>query len=179
MAKMRVSVDTGALDMRLLTPEGIRESLRKTGYKYMLQVRKRTRRGESVDGGSFRPYSPAYAENKQQAGRMGRNYWLRMTGQMLSSMVVNVIGRVMTVTFEGTRMAQGFRKNKTRNKAKRETQPLTYSDRGEGREVSNALLAWANNKLRPFVGVNGKELRELGDFLRRELRKSIRKTRPA
>uniref|UniRef100_A0A6M3XGZ3 Tail protein n=1 Tax=viral metagenome TaxID=1070528 RepID=A0A6M3XGZ3_9ZZZZ len=175
MSKLRVTVNAKGLDTKLLSEQAIRDALRGVGYKYMLQVRKRTERGESVDGGTFKPYSPKYEERKTLAGRMGRNYWLRMTGQMMSSMIVSVVGRMVTVTFEGTRMVQSFRR-----KGPSKARPLTFSDRPGG-QVSNALIAWANNRIRPFVGVNQKELAELRDFLRRTLAKAIRssKTQPA
>lgn len=195
MSKLRVTVNTKGLNTKLLSEQAIRDALRGVGYKYMLQVRKRTERGESVDGGTFKPYSPKYEEQKTLAGRMGRNYWLRMTGQMMSSMIVNVVGRMVAVTFEGTRMVQSFRGGGKRRAWLKEaarlgsmraeaslagTSPLTYSDRPGG-QVSNALIAWANDRIRPFVGVNQKELVELRDFLRRALAKAIRssKTQPA
>lgn len=206
---IRVTVNTRGLDKKLMTEEVVKQALRRTGMKYMLQVRRRVKRGESVDGGAFKPYSQSYEENKAAAGRLGSNYWLRMTGQMLSSMVVNVIGKLMTVTFEGTRMSQSFRdpakqrafqktsrsqrggfesiwragrrKRAERREARGASKKgrLTYSDNENGKEVSNALLAWVNDKLRPFVGVNEKELAELGRYLRRELLKGIRSTKPA
>ena len=75
-----------------------RGAIQKRSQDFILRLMKkqidmilaRTRDGETIDGGAFKPYSPAYAKRKR---KMVADYpsWLRVSGKMLNSMVVRLI----------------------------------------------------------------------------------------
>lgn len=58
--------------------------------KQIDMILERTSKGVDINGGTFKPYSPEYAKYKQSV-RGGYPDWLRLTDEMLNSMVVRLI----------------------------------------------------------------------------------------
>jgi len=85
----------------------------------------RVYKGVTPEGTTFRPYTPSYERWKKSKGRKTgtKGDWLRFTGQML--------GAIKPLFFDGDRFLVGF-------------------DSGRGDGKSNALIAWVNERTRPF-----------------------------
>jgi len=98
------------------------------------KVLDRVKRGESLGGGAFKPYTDAYRKWKASKGRAPETAgdWLTLSGQMLASF------QPLMVTHD--QWVAGFAGN-----------------RADG--VSNALLAWVNHEKygRLFVGLTEDE----------------------
>jgi hypothetical protein len=92
----------------------------------------RVNMGVTPDGAPFRKYTPAYEKWKRSKGRSpgSKGDWLTFTGQML--------GAIKPLYFDGDRFLLGF-----------------DSGRGDGR--SNALIAWVNDRTRPFFSLSEDE----------------------
>ncbi len=113
----------------------------------------------------MKKYHPGYHFAKLEAGRMGENYWLRLTGKMLRSQKISVKRKggclEMEVGFTGTRARSRF-KARARGGGK-----VVVNQAGEG--ISNAFLAMINDQIRPFVGVNQREVKRLTKVFIRHL----------
>ncbi|MBW2122948.1 MAG: hypothetical protein JRH07_14065 [Deltaproteobacteria bacterium] len=126
-------------------------------------IKTRVNKGQSLVGGGFKRYSEGYRKYKQAVGRSPESPgdWLRLTGKMLAALgILEYDADHWVIGFSGSRpntrpMTPGARKLRRRKGAKAR-KPMT-------KNVSNALLAWANDKLRPFVGLLDKEQTEVVD----------------
>lgn len=75
-----------------------RDDIQRKAQDFILRLMKkqidmmleRTRKGETINGGAFKPYSKEYAAYKRTV-RPGYPDWLRLTDNMLNSMVVRLI----------------------------------------------------------------------------------------
>lgn len=113
-------------------PQWRLEMLRILAIETVAVINARVDQGQSLHGGAFTPYTPSYADWKRARGRSpgSQGDWLTYTGQMMASLgITELDARHFFVGFQGTRT--------------------------EG--VSNALLAYANDRIRPFVGLNEPE----------------------
>lgn len=102
-------------------------------------------KGVDIYGSAYKKYSESYFEWKKKKGRSPETAgdWLTFTGQMLAShKPVIVTDREFVLGFSGTR-----------------------SDT----QASNALIAYANNKVRKFVGLS----LENKEKARQELKKEV------
>jgi hypothetical protein len=174
MIQVEVTVDLSSIEALATEIENsLMSALSVVAAKYLLLQRQRIAAGKSVDGAPFLSYSPGYRNQKTEAGRMGANFWLRLTGEMLRSQIVvpgALVGSAATVSveFEGMHAPTEFiwRKKPKKGKGDRvytkTVQARIVSDRKkESQMIPNALLAAVNDELRPFVGVSSKELDKL------------------
>ena len=67
-----------------------RQALAKGTVLEVTELKLRTRSGTSVDGGAFKPYTPAYAKRRAKAGRSVSPPDLTFTGAMLGSIKTEV-----------------------------------------------------------------------------------------
>lgn len=117
-------------------PEWRIEFLRILALEVTRAINDRVDQGQSLDGGAFKPYSPGYEKWKRGRGRSpgSRGDWLVYTGQMMTSLGITELDAAhFFVGFQGMRT--------------------------EG--VSNALLAYANDRIRPFVGLTEVEKQQV------------------
>lgn len=176
MIDLRIDIDTKNLDRwKIFTEDEKKSVLRDLAGEYMRMMRERVRKGVKVSGGNFKRYSRSYEERKRRADRMKDGHWLRLTGELMRSMVVKVsrTGSVLRacITFEGTRPQPKFRGTKRGGR-------LTVTQAG-GEMVSNALIAAENHRLRPFVGMNKREVNELVKTMSGLISKMMRKRKGA
>lgn len=167
MIGLDMQMDTRELDQwRVMTEQEQRAALQDACGKYLQLEVENLNRGRDVHGSPMKPYSPAYAARKALAGRMGKSYWMRLSGDLLRSQVVKIVrdaaGLVAVIAFEGMHAPYRFR---TRGKSK------TVSA-GAGTQTPNALIAAVNDMIRPFVGVNPKMLEQMVSVFKRALRRA-------
>lgn len=107
-------------------------------------MHERVSKGKTIEGSAFKPYTKRYALWKESKGRHPgtKGDWLRYTGAMLGShQIVEMTDNKFVLGFSGTRT--------------------------DGR--SNALIAYVNNNIRPFVGLNEREKNEVFREVKKEL----------
>jgi hypothetical protein len=203
MIEVNIHFELSEIDSYEMIPEGAKQkAFELVADEYMLLQRELLERGVTADGRPMKPYTEAYKDKKQRAGRMGEGYWLTLTGKMLrsQSVLVKHSGKVSTtlvVGFKGTRKgsqietsekgakarflkrtSRSQRGGYNRNLADRRRRAVNRASRsqraGAGRafdqamsvvnakgSVSNSIMAEANDKLRPFVGVSQANLDRL------------------
>lgn len=167
-----VTVDTTRMkDWKLLDARGQRRTISRSMAFYMQIQRRRLRRGVDVHGRAFDAYDPAYRVNKDLAGRMVKNFWLRLSGDMLRSQKSRTRqrGRVIESKAEFTGDHARYRFNK---KTKGAGFTVTLS-RVTGSKTPNALIAAANNRKRSFVGLSKPDFLKLIDRFHKELHKEV------
>lgn len=108
MIDLEITVDASDLERwELVPPKAIGDMLKIVAAEGMGLMRERVAKGESLTGGAFKTYDPDYQDRKSRAGRMGENYWLRLSGWMWKTQKVFVekVGDVIraVITFEGMR----------------------------------------------------------------------------
>jgi hypothetical protein len=170
-----VVVDLGGLDKwEIMTEREKAGALRGVGGRYLQLQTENINRGVDMHGRPFKAYSPGYAELKARAGRLGKNYWLRLTGQLLRSQVVKIVREagalVAVIAFEGMHAAARFstpRPGSRPAKAGGLTVNVTSRE-----QTSNALLAAVNDMTRPFVGVSPQMLDKLVRTFKGALRRA-------
>jgi len=142
MAKGGMKINVRSINLKLpitgpggeISPEKRKAIMTMMAIKAINAIRDRVKRGESLEGAAFKPYTEAYRKWKASKGRSPgtQGDWLTFTGQMLNSLLtLSVDSEMWTVGFAGNR-ADG---------------------------LSNALLAWVNHEKygRPFVGLTEAE----------------------
>ncbi len=121
--KLKIRVDTSEIDKADLLPRAYRQRImRKIASAYFLMIRKRTKKGEDVEGNTFKPYSTRYRNLKERAGRMKSNYWLRLTGELFRSQKTKLEegakSTSIAVMFDGDHHQTRFRSQRTKSKGK-------------------------------------------------------------
>jgi len=176
MVAIKIKVDTRALaKFKALPDEFKRKAMKRVGQEFILSVVEDVNKGIDINGRAFKPYDPKYGNKKERAGRMGENFWLRLTGKMINSMSATSDKNRTVVLFRGQRPSVSFR-NPSRAKKKKRGGKLTVSTK-TSRSVSNALIAWVNNQKRHFFGINKKRVRRMRDAFMRALRVFSRRSR--
>jgi len=168
------TVDLSELEnWEVVTEKEKRAAVRAGAAEAMILIRERVKRGESLEGGSFKAYSPSYQDRKSRAGRMGQNYWLRLSGWMwrTQKVIVRRVGDVLrgTVTFEGMRPRVKFNAAAKQKKGQGKASLAVNIDSGD--MVSSATIAEANDRLRPFIGLTDPEVEQVVDAIREALAK--------
>jgi hypothetical protein len=158
-----VVVDLGGLDKwEIMTEREKAGALRDVAGRYLQLQTENINRGVDMHGRPFRAYSPGYAALKARAGRLGKNYWLRLTGQLLRSQVVKIVREagvlVAVIAFEGMHAASRFSTPSRRKLARSGGLTVNVTAR---EQTANALLAAVNDLTRPFVGVGPQMLDKL------------------
>jgi hypothetical protein len=160
-------------DWDMLTDQDQRGVLAKVMGWYMNKQRSNVRRGVDIHGRRFLPLSREYRDLKRRGGRLASGHWLRLSGDMFRSQktIIKKRGRSMiaTIEFAGTRPQYQFKKRKRGGKGGDMRLHRT------GKKVSSALVAAANDRLRPFVGVSPKSLNAMTKLFARELDKLSRR----
>lgn len=137
---------------------------------YYNKQRSLVRRGLDTHGKRFLPLSRRYRDLKRRAGRYTGGHFLRLSGEMFRSQKHKIKRRgkklEAVVEFAGTRSQYTF---KSRGKGQKGKGDLNLSRKGK--KVSSALVAAANDKIRPFVGVSPKSLSRMTRLFARKLDK--------
>ncbi len=167
-----VTVDTTRMkDWKLLDSKAQRRVIRRSMAWYMQNQRKRIKRGVDVHGQAFEAYDPAYRVNKDLAGRMVKNYWLRLSGDMLRSQKSRTRQRGRVI--EGRAEFSGSHAQYRFNKKKKGAGFTVTLSRVTGKKTPNALIAAANNRKRSFVGLSKADFLRLINFFHKTLHKEV------
>lgn len=174
MFDVDLDVDMSELEgWELFSEQEKKEALTAAASEAMVLMRERVAKGESLEGGTFKAYDPDYQDRKQRAGRMGENYWLRLSGWMWKTQKVMVrrVGDVMraTITFEGMRPRVKFNAAARQKKGQGKAKLAVNIDRGD--MVNSATIAEANDRLRPFIGLTEAERERVVEVIREALAK--------
>ena len=187
MIDLNITMDLSQLvNWEVVTKKEIKEGLQAAAASYMLDQRKNMRRGVDVNGAKFAKYSKRYLDLKTRAGRMSgpsgsvdnikgaSSYWLRLTGQMMRSQKVRfkiaAKGGTATIAFEGMQAPAAFSSSGRASKYATSGKDIKRAQRArddrrlvvnftKGDMQSSAFIAWKNDRIRKFVGMNPKMMR--------------------
>lgn len=153
---VEIIIPAGTFD--LVTPDMVRDCLRRSAAWYLRTQREHIRAGVNADGFPFEPYSPGYYNQKSRAGREADQPDLRLTGQMLRSEAIVATGDLeISVEFQGMHARAWFKKRNPDD----ETDDSLVVALGGGAGQSNAMIAAGVDERRPFVGLSGPDLATL------------------
>jgi len=172
MIGLTVEFDLTKLDRwKLLTNTVITRGLRRAAAGYMAAQREDINKGVDVEGTAFAAYTPRYARLKTAAGRMGKGYWWRLTGRLLRSQAVKVVGAGKSlhalIAFDGMLPRTSFKSRKGR---------VTVSTRA-GTMTSAALVATVVNRKRRAIGINPARRKKMVLAFERELRRAVKESK--
>jgi|GEM_PF-3462776 len=178
MIDLELTVDTSDLEKwEIFTEKQKKRALKIVAAEGMVLMRERVKRGEQLEGGTFKAYDPDYQDRKQRAGRMGSNYWLRLSGWMWKTQkaLIERVGDILraVITFEGMRPRVKFNAAAKQKKGQGKARLAVNIDSGD--MVSSATVAEANDRLRPFIGFNQKEADRLAAVFSEALDKVSKK----
>lgn len=128
------------------------------GGQVIKTIKARVDKGQMPDGRAFTEYSEGYAAYKQAIGRSpgSKGDYLRLTGQMLGSLVVlEYNSQVVKVGFSGDHVRGG---------PKRPGYKPRHSTSKAGRTGATALnveIAYVNNERRPFFTISDVEYQKI------------------
>lgn len=130
-------------------------------------MQERNARGVGLDGNEYdRPYSKSWEKFKVAKGRTPYQDgdWHIYTGLMMGSQtVLEHSAKHFIVGFTGSRppidQRLGKKKSKTKKGRMKKRGAGKTQKKSRNKMVNNALIAYVNNKIRPFVGLNQKERR--------------------
>lgn len=158
MINIDTQVDLRAVDQITtgITKRQKEAALRRAAARFMGLRRQRVRKGRATNGARFAAYSRSYYDRKRRAGRIARGSWLRLSGAMWRSERV-FFGRegkaiVATITFDGMRPQTRF--------VGKKSGPLNVSTAG-AEMVLSSVVAAANDRTRPFIGISKKEQEDI------------------
>lgn len=83
MIKIRVQIPNSIFQMKTKLRQAVRQTVREETPKLSQEIISRTRRGQNVQGGSFRSYSESYKKQRQRMGLQTSPVNLTVTGEML------------------------------------------------------------------------------------------------
>jgi len=133
---INISIDVSQLvDWEVVPKATLKRAMQEASATYMENQRSLLRKGRDVSGASFREYTLDYWSKKKLAGRMGENYWLRLTGQLLRSQRVKVKqGKKFvqaTISFEGMHTPSEFTNPYDKKAARRKKAKWERTKRSE------------------------------------------------
>jgi len=178
---IKTKFDLGEIEKFSMIPkDAARSAFQLVADEYMLDVRENVDAGKTPDGKPLKVYDPKYAALKRRAGRTvdSSKPDLTLTDAMWKAMValVSPDGRRMTVSFPGNHPNTRFRSAKGPAKGRTRSAPgqsLTVS-RTKG-AILTSIIAEANDRLRPFIGVSPTGLQRLFKLFLRSVSKALTK----